>query len=649
MFKLGEMFVAFVGKDGGLARTVKLAESMGKNVTKIFQTAVKEGGRIGVAVARGFERIGISASRAGTQVARSMERMATAGARAASRIGPAMLRSFDRLTASAGKVASAGLKSFGQIGSAAVKQIGPLAKLAGQAGSGFASMAGMVGGASSGMTRKFFIAQMAATAMWSAITGGMSAIISLVTGIGRLGASMVTMAGNTQEFDSKFDVVFGSSAPEARKQFDLMSRSMGRSSADLRKMGSDVQDILVPLGFARDKAAGMSVTIAQLAVDMASFNNVSDSAAIEDVHAALAGSHEVMKKYGVALNENTMKAELAKMGYHGTTEAASEQMKTLARLNIIIRGTGDAQGDAVRTGGSFANQMKRIMGLVMDIGRSIGRVFLPAAEVFARFFSDQLQVLKDNSGAIEAWGSTLAGWAEVAVQWLQRLIMLFTNWGEISKSAYNIVAAAVDQLLTNLVIILDNVEILIGDMFNKLLQFFPALMTSIAQTHGSLWGFLRRGWKEIWDFIKSGGTDAIDLDIGAMLKNFKDQFEGPKFKGLESDKFMHEWNRLIAEIDARINKTKKTADGLPPIKEFDPSLLGVDPGGKKKIDLELVGASELFKKTLEAAFEDKDKEQALEFQKKGVEVAVEALTVAKDQRDTAKKQLDESRKPVVKA
>ena len=41
--------------------------------------------------------------------------------------------------------------------------------------------------------------------------------------------------------------------------------------------------------------------------------------------------------------------------------------KVMARMAIIMRGTTAAQGDAVRTGGSFANQMKRLKGSLADV------------------------------------------------------------------------------------------------------------------------------------------------------------------------------------------------------------------------------------------------------------------------------------------
>jgi len=58
-------------------------------------------------------------------------------------------------------------------------------------------------------------------------------------------------------------------------------------------------------------------------------------------------------------------------------ELARERQKVLARLNIILRGTSAAHGDAVRTAGSFANQIKRLQAQLVNIGTTIGTAVMP--------------------------------------------------------------------------------------------------------------------------------------------------------------------------------------------------------------------------------------------------------------------------------
>jgi len=75
---------------------------------------------------------------------------------------------------------------------------------------------------------------------------------------------------------------------------------------------------------------------------------------------ALVGNHETVLRFGVVINEATIKQELMRMGINKTSSEITNQEKVMARLNLIIAGTADAQGDAINTNISFANSMKAL-------------------------------------------------------------------------------------------------------------------------------------------------------------------------------------------------------------------------------------------------------------------------------------------------
>jgi hypothetical protein len=83
-----------------------------------------------------------------------------------------------------------------------------------------------------------------------------------------------------------------------------------------------------------------------------------------------------MKKYGVIVSEAAVKQELLNQRIDPKT--ATNQQKVQARLNIIMAGTTAAQGDAIRSAGSYANQMKTLSGAMMDLSAAIGTAVLPA-------------------------------------------------------------------------------------------------------------------------------------------------------------------------------------------------------------------------------------------------------------------------------
>ncbi len=182
-------------------------------------------------------------------------------------------------------------------------------------------------------------------------------------------------ASDMQESMSKFDVVYGENAEAMKKWGDEYGKQVGRSKQQIADFLAGNQDLFVPMGFDSKSAEEISKTLTTLAVDLGSFNNKADADVMNDLQAAMTGSGEVMKKYGVILSEAAVKAELLKQGLD--PKSVTEAQKAQARLAIILRGTTAAQGDAIRMSGGFANQMKALKASAWDAAGAIGEALLP--------------------------------------------------------------------------------------------------------------------------------------------------------------------------------------------------------------------------------------------------------------------------------
>jgi len=182
-------------------------------------------------------------------------------------------------------------------------------------------------------------------------------------------------ARNLQTVMSKFNVVFGENAVAAKVWGDTFAGQIGRSRRQIAEFLADSQDLFVPLGFAAGAAMDMSKAVTELAVDLGALNrSVTDEDAMRDLHAALTGSGEVMKKYGVIVSEAAVKQNLLNQGLK--PEAATEQQKVMARLNIILAGTKAAQGQATRTSGDFTEALKRLSAQAENARTAFGSPFL---------------------------------------------------------------------------------------------------------------------------------------------------------------------------------------------------------------------------------------------------------------------------------
>ena len=211
----------------------------------------------------------------------------------------------------------------------------------------------------------------------------------------RAGAALINLASDVEEMQGKSKVVFGAFRDETVAALEAFGDEVGRSTHELEGMASSIQDTFVPMGFARGEAAKLSVELTKLAVDVASFNNANDTETMEAFQSALVGNHETVRRFGVVITEATLKQELLRMGIQRTGNEVTNAEKVQARLNLIIAGTSDAQGDALRTSDSFANTLRGLKSDLSELGVELGEIFLPIVTKLVRAMRSAAATTRD--------------------------------------------------------------------------------------------------------------------------------------------------------------------------------------------------------------------------------------------------------------
>ena len=190
----------------------------------------------------------------------------------------------------------------------------------------------------------------------------------------------IQAASDVGEMRSKFNTVFKDLSGDVQNELAAFAEAANRSKYDLMGFAATFQDTFVPLGFARDQAAAMSVQLVQLATDLASFNNLNTADVARDLQSALVGNTETLRKYGVVAQETQIKAKALEMGLWNGKGAIDAQAKAYAILQLTIDGTADAQGDAIRTSDSFANQMVGLESATKNLKVALGEALIPTLE-----------------------------------------------------------------------------------------------------------------------------------------------------------------------------------------------------------------------------------------------------------------------------
>ena len=233
------------------------------------------------------------------------------------------------------------------------------------------------------------------------------------------------IAGNAAEQQSLFQQTFRNESEETRAELEEFGDEVGRSSVDLMDMASGIQTILAPMGMARDEAANWSVAMARLATDLGSAFNAMDTDVLRDIRSGLMGSTEVMEKYGVNLKMIAINQELVNMGIEGGVQAATEQEKVQARLNLIMQQTADYQGQAARESEGFNGSMKALEASVKDLNVAIGDELLPTMTEAVSTINELVQGMLKQKDVNE---TTQASW---------ELLQSALESGKITQGEYN--------------------------------------------------------------------------------------------------------------------------------------------------------------------------------------------------------------------
>lgn len=197
----------------------------------------------------------------------------------------------------------------------------------------------------------------------------------------------VDAASDLGEVLSKSAQIFGSeSLPELEAFAAGAARSFGQSKAQALDAAATFAVFGKSAGLSGGELTGFSKELVGLTADMASFSNTSPEEAIEAVGAALRGESEPIRRYGVLLDDATLRNRALALGLISTTkEALTPATRVLAAQAEILAQTSDVQGDFARTSGGLANQQRILNALIQDGKAKLGQVFLPAATAVVSF------------------------------------------------------------------------------------------------------------------------------------------------------------------------------------------------------------------------------------------------------------------------
>lgn len=332
----------------------------------------------------------------------------------------------------------------------------------------------------------------------------------------------IDSASDLSESVSKTGQIFGPQAAEIEKFAAGAAKSLGQSKTAALEAASTFGIIGQSAGLSGSEAAKFSKQFVGLSSDLASFNNTSPEEAVTAIGAAMRGESEPIRKYGVMLDDATLRARAMKLGLiDNVKQALTPQQKALAASREILAQTTKAQGDFGRTAQGAANQQRIQAAAAENLRAKLGSALLPAYIKLQQAGLAALAWMSKHTTAVKAIAVGVAVLAaailivNVAMAASSAVTAIFTGVLAVARGA--IMAARIAMFLFNIALYANPVVFIVAGIIALvavLVLFFTK--TKIGQK------IITTAWNAIKTATKALGAAflAVVTAIGGYLTRF---------------------------------------------------------------------------------------------------------------------------------
>lgn len=228
----------------------------------------------------------------------------------------------------------------------ATRQLGSF----GRATSGFGSMLGKVG---------------TALAAFGAVTKSIE-----------FGRQSIESARDLERNLYALDTVFDDLAPGMR-QFAIDAENIGLSQSKAAKASVFIGSVLKQSGFAMSDVSVETEKLVTLGTDLAALYGYDVQEALLGMTALFRGEYDPIEKFGVAMKQSEINAELAARGLDDLEGAARRNAEQTIRLELLYQRAADAMGAFKGQTGSLYTEQKKLGATFENMQAQVGTALLP--------------------------------------------------------------------------------------------------------------------------------------------------------------------------------------------------------------------------------------------------------------------------------
>ena len=349
----------------------------------------------------------------------------------------------------------------------------------------------------------------------------------------------VDAAADLQQSVGGVETVFGSSAGKMKQWSDNAAQAVGLSKNEYNEFATLVGSQLQNFGMSVDESADKTNELITLGADLSSMFGGTTADAVDALSAALKGEMDPIEKYGISLNDATLKAQAASMGLGDLYKSGDRNAKMQATLAAITAQNGKATGNFARESDTLQGQQQRMAAAFENTKATLGEALLPiltqvAAKLaeFATWVQQNTSWLVPLIGVIAAVAAVIITLNAAMTAYSAVATVVAIAQGSVNLAFLPVIAVilAVVAVIALLVMNWDSVKAAgaaaaqwIADKWNAFMGWLAGIGASLKQWGIDTWNAIGQAFQPVADFL--GGYFKL------LLSMFTLNFDGMKQAG----------------------------------------------------------------------------------------------------------------------
>lgn len=340
--------------------------------------------------------------------------------------------------------------------------------------------------------------------------------VAAAAGVGSFLSGAITQAADLEQSVGAVETVFKGSSDQMLSWSKSAATAVGLTQNEYNELGTLIGTQLKNGGTSMDELAGKTNDLIGVGADLSSMFGGTTADAVDALSSALKGERDPIERYGVSLNQASIDAKAAELGFDKVGGSLSQQANQAATLALIMDQTADAHGNFGKEADTLSHK-QQVLNAMWENGKTqIGQAFLPAVSALAGVLISVLGPALD--GAVKG-----AGFVGDAFEALPGVVQGFANtfgpvFGQIGSALAPFVGqigSALGQLVPAFAAVLPSISPF-GIILQGLLPVLPQIAALLGTVASSLAGALVGALTSLAPLLSSVAT-ALSSHLSTVI------------------------------------------------------------------------------------------------------------------------------------